>query len=200
MPFDDSACRVFADSTRIRNLDYPLIEHGIQIVAREDSQLTRLTGPGTNLIRTFSRQLCGCRQFAANYGNHLRGSVIAVIVKIMFTCDCGRFRLGRERQRTYAGKTVTYVPGRQLRPGKELEQGTQQIFDLIGCRMDLTWISTVRNFGGPYQYLFVPRDDEDWSPVHCFGIDRCIGDSCEAWQHDMRSANPTYHGPPGVDA
>ena len=112
MPFDNAAGRVFADATSIGNVKHPLIERGIQILPRNDSQFTPSIGFGTDLVRTFSRQLCSRSQLAANYRNHLRGAVVAVVVKVVFAGDRGGFRLGREGQRTYAGKSVTYVTGR----------------------------------------------------------------------------------------
>ena len=111
MPFHYPASRVFADSPSVGNVNHPLVEHRIQIVSGNNSQFTPSRGTSTDLIRTFARQLCSCRQLSANYRNHLRGAVVAVVVKVVFARNRRRFRFRREGQWAYAGKTVTYVAG-----------------------------------------------------------------------------------------
>ena len=47
-----------------------------------------------------------------------------------------------------------------------MEQGPQQIVDLIWRGLYSPRIAAVWNLGRPHQYLLVPRDDKDRASIH----------------------------------
>ena len=81
-----------------------------------------------------------------------------------------------------------------------MQQRLQQIRNLILRGLNSPGIVSIGNFSGSHQDLFVPRDDEDRTPIDRLGINGRFGRARKFRQNNVRSAYAAHQGVPGMNA
>ena len=81
MPLNHCPGGLFAQIARLRDVDHPLVQHGVQCVSVRHAERLVLSYPDSNHPRTIARYAGGGGQVASHYRNHSRRVVLFVIVQ-----------------------------------------------------------------------------------------------------------------------